>query len=64
MELSIGYRLVLSNPIVSVSGATKLILLVNKRSVRDKLIVSAIRDGYGNFLKSGKYPSGVLSLWV
>ncbi len=52
----------LSHPIECVSQAGRLRLLVNRRSVRDKLLLKAIRDGYGAFLRPGKYPQGVLSL--
>ena len=53
---------VLSQPIDSVSGSSRLRLLVNRRSVRDKLLLGAVRDGYGSYLKTGSYPRGVLSI--
>ena len=49
-------------PLQAVSSAGKLRVIVNGRCVRDKLMLRAIRDGYGNFLKPGKYPVGVVSL--
>ncbi len=52
----------LSEPIASVSSANRLRLLINRRSVRDKLLLKAVRDGYGGYLKSGRYPSGVIAL--
>ena len=55
---------VLSAPIKAVSNSSKLRTLVNGRSVRDRLVLTAIRSGYGAFLKSGKYPSGVFSLLI
>ena len=55
---------VLSVPIKAVSNSSKLRTLVNGRSVRDRLMLTAIRSGYGAFLKSGKYPSGVFSLQI
>jgi len=55
-------RAVLSQPVECVTNAGKLRLLVNRRSVRDKLLLKAVRDGFGNFLKPGRYPAGVLSL--
>ena len=55
-------RGVLSHPVESVAGSARLRLIVNKRSVRDKMILAAVRDGFGSYLKAGRYPSGVLSL--
>ena len=52
----------LSHAVECVSNPGKLRILVNGRSVRDRLIIKAVREGYGSFLKSGKYPSGVLSI--
>ncbi len=51
-----------SQPVDCVADSSRLRLLVNNRSVRDKLLLRAVRDGYGNFLKSGRYPQGVLKL--
>ncbi len=51
-----------SAPVDCVADSSRLRLLVNNRSVRDKLLLRAVRDGYGNFLKSGRYPQGVLKL--
>jgi len=55
---------VLTKPLDCVSGAGKLRLLVNGRSVRDKILLRAIRDAYGNFLRSDKFPAGVIQLFV
>lgn len=55
-------RALLSQPIECVAQAGKLRLLINRRSVRDKLLLRAIRDGYGGFLRPGRYPMGVLAL--
>lgn len=52
----------LTEPIASVSSANRLRLLINRRSVRDKLLLKAVRDGYGSYLKAGRYPAGVISL--
>jgi DNA mismatch repair protein MutL len=52
----------LSQPINCVSGSGKLRLVVNGRVVRDRLLLKAVRDGYGAFLKGGKYPAGVVLL--
>lgn len=57
-------RAVLSQPIESVASSGRLRLLVNNRSVRDKMLLKAVRDGYGNFLRPGRYPAGVLSLSI
>ncbi len=53
---------VLSQPIECVSQSGRLRLLVNRRSVRDKLLLKAIRDGYGAYLRPGRYPMGVISI--
>ena len=55
---------VLSAPTSAVSSSGSLRLIVNGRSVRDRLLLKAVRDGYGNFLKPGKFPSGVLRLEI
>ncbi|MDD2941487.1 MAG: DNA mismatch repair endonuclease MutL [bacterium] len=52
----------LSLPHLAVSGAGKLRLIVNGRVVRDKLLLRAVKDGYGSLLAPGRYPSGVLAL--
>jgi len=51
-------------PLNSTRGATKLRLLVNGRAVRDKLMLRAVREGYGNMLKPGQYPVGVVRLLI
>ena len=57
-------RGILSHPVESVSGSARLRLIVNNRSVRDKLLFGAVRDGFGSYLKAGRYPSGVIALEV
>ncbi len=52
----------LSIPTNSTSGANKLRLIVNGRAVRDKLLLRAVREGYGNTVKPGRYPVGVVKL--
>ena len=39
-------------------------LFVNKRGVRDKVLLSALRAAYGNLLPSGRYPLAVLFIDV
>lgn len=63
-EGEIGVKAFLSTPAEAVSSALRLRLIVNGRSVRDKLLLRAVRDSYGTFLKPGKYPVGVLKLEV
>ena len=60
----LGIEALLSQPLDAVSGANKLRLLINGRTVREKLLFAAIRNAYGNFLKPGKYPIGIVSLDV
>lgn len=55
---------VISDPIKAASSGNKLRLLVNGRAVRDKVIIGAVRKGYGNYLKPGKFPAGVVSVNV
>lgn len=55
---------VLSQPLECVAGSNRLRLIVNGRVVRDKLLLRAVRDGYGNFLRGSAYPAGVLSLRI
>lgn len=55
---------VLSQPLECVAGSNRLRLIVNGRVVRDKLLLRAVRDGYGNFLRGASYPAGVLSLRI
>lgn len=54
----------LTHPIESVSSSARLRVLVNKRSVRDRLLLKAVRDGFGFFLKSGRYPAGVVHVML
>ncbi len=58
----IAVRGVLSQAIEAVSSSARIRLLVNGRSVRDRLLLRAVREGYGSFLKPGKYPAGVLQI--
>jgi len=53
---------VLSQPENCIATSAKLRTIVNGRVVRDKVLLAAVRDGYGNFLKGGQYPIGVLKL--
>lgn len=55
---------VLSQPIEAVIGGGKLRLIVNGRSVRDRILLRALRDGYGHFLKADRYPAGILRLKI
>ncbi len=60
------YRMLasLTKPLDCVAGAGRLRLLVNGRSVRDKILLRAVRDAYGNFLRSDRFPAGVVHLIV
>lgn len=66
-ETSSGtYRLQagLTKPLDCVSGAAKLRIIVNGRGVRDKILLRAIRDAYGTFLRGDRFPVGVVKLEV
>ena len=52
----------LSQPSTTVKTSNKLRLLVNGRIVRDRLLLSAVRAGYGSMLKDGSSPIGVVRL--
>lgn len=54
----------LSEPLQAVAHPGKLRLIINGRVVRDRLLLKATREGFGNFLKPGRYPAGCLSLQV
>ncbi len=55
---------IVSQPISSVASSSRLRLIVNGRSVRDRLLLKAVRDAYGNFLRPGKYPAGIVRLTI
>ncbi len=52
----------ISQPVDAVSGSAKMRLIVNGRIVRDRLLLKALQQGHGTFLKPGRYPSGVLQI--
>lgn len=58
----ISVEALLSEPIEGLASSARLRVLVNRRSVRDRLLLRAVRDAYGNFLKPGRYPHGVISV--
>lgn len=57
-------RAYLSRPVDAVTGSNKLRIFVNRRLIRDPMLLRAIRDGYGTYLKPGQYPSGVLEIYL
>ena len=54
----------LTKPLDCVSGAAKLRIIVNGRGVRDKILIRAVRDAYGTFLRGDRFPVGVVKLEV
>ena len=54
----------LTKPLDCVFGAAKLRIIVNGRGVRDKILIRAIRDAYGTFLRGDRFPVGVVKLEV
>lgn len=52
----------LSEPLEVAPTSNRLRFIVNGRIVRDRLLLAAVRQGYGNFLKGGRYPIGVVRL--
>ncbi|MCB0346813.1 MAG: DNA mismatch repair endonuclease MutL [Bdellovibrionales bacterium] len=57
-------KAVLSQPTGAIRGGSRLRLIVNGRVVRDKLLLRAVREGFGTFLKPGQFPTGIVSLSV
>ena len=56
---SIVVRGLCSNPNITQKKADKLLLYVNNRSVNDKFLMRAVREGYKEYLTSKEYPFGV-----
>lgn len=54
----------ITEPIFASRGGSKIRLLVNGRLVKSALLVRALRDAYGSFLRPGYYPSGVIRLYI
>ncbi len=52
----------LSPPEHARTGATGLVILVNNRVVRDRLLAKIVAHAYGSVLEQGRYPVGVLYL--
>ncbi|MCL4138841.1 UNVERIFIED_CONTAM: hypothetical protein GTU68_066726, partial [Idotea baltica] len=52
----------LSHPGNTLNSTTSLSTFVNGRLVTDKIILRAIKDGYGSMLKSREYPVGYLDI--
>jgi DNA mismatch repair protein MutL len=57
-------RLFLSPPEMSRSRADRLLVYVNGRHVRDRLLTRALMEGYGQRLMKGRYPQAVLFLHI
>lgn len=55
-------RLFLSSPEMSRARADRLLVYVNGRYVRDRLLTRALMEGYGQRLMKGRYPQAVLFL--
>lgn len=53
-----------TEPLYAARGGSKIRILVNGRLVKSALLVRALKDAYGSFLRPGYYPSGVLKLFV
>jgi DNA mismatch repair protein MutL len=53
-----------SPPLFASRVSSKVRFIVNERVVKSPLLIRALRDGFGSFLKPGFYPSGVLMLHV
>jgi DNA mismatch repair protein MutL len=53
-----------SPPLFASRVSSKVRFIVNERVVKSPLLIRALRDGFGSFLKPGFYPSGVLMVEV
>jgi DNA mismatch repair protein MutL len=60
------YRIqaLLSEPIESASNPGKLRVIVNGRTVRDRLLLKAVKVGFGNYLQGNRYPTGVVDFVI
>jgi DNA mismatch repair protein MutL len=54
----------LSEPIESSSNPGKLRVIVNGRTVRDRLLLKAVKVGFGNYLQGNRYPTGVVNFVI
>jgi DNA mismatch repair protein MutL len=63
---SVGHviRLFLSPPDMNRARADRLLIYVNGRYVKDRLLTRAILEGYGQRLMKGRYPQAVLFLEI
>jgi DNA mismatch repair protein MutL len=57
-------RLFLSPPEMNRARADRLLVYVNGRHVKDRLLTRALMEGYGQRLMKGRYPQAVLFLQV
>ncbi len=61
-EISIeGY---VTEPLYAARGGSKIRILVNGRLIKSALLIRALKDAYGSFLRPGYYPSGVIRLFI
>ncbi len=54
----------ITEPLSAARIGSKMRFLVNGRIVKSSLLLRAVRDGFGSFLKPGYYPTGVLRLYI
>lgn len=52
----------IGHPGAATSKSTNLLILVNRRVVKDSLIVKAVREGFSSMLKGPEVPVGVVSI--
>lgn len=57
-------RLYLGDPDHARSKADRILFYVNQRSIRDRLLMHAVMEGYGQRLMRGRYPQAVVFLDV
>ncbi|NLF24891.1 MAG: DNA mismatch repair endonuclease MutL [Deltaproteobacteria bacterium] len=59
---SLGVSGLVGHPGLAQADLSVLVTLVNRRLVSDRLILRAVRDGFGSTLKDREYPVGMISL--
>lgn len=60
----IRFRAFLGHPEQSRSRGDRILVYINNRSVRDRLITKAVMEGYGQRLMKGRYPQVVLFIEI
>lgn len=60
----IRIRAYLASPDLDRNRGDRIFLYVNSRSIRDRLVIRAIVDGYGQRLMKGRYPQAIIFIEI